>query len=310
MKTVSVVVPVFNEEENIVLIYDRLTKVFEKVPYILEMLFIDNCSTDRSRERIEELCSKDKRVKSIFNARNFGFTRSTFYGLLNATGDCAILIFADMQEPPEVIPEFLAAWEDGSKIVIGVKRKSTENPIMYFIRSLYYRFIEKISDIDHIKQFVGFGLYDRSFLEILKELDDPIPYLRGIVAELGYKISRVEYNQNARQKGKTKFNFFKLYDVAMLGITSYSKVLMRLSTIIGFVLAIICMIIAGVTFIIKLFNWEYFSVGVAALTIGVFFLGSIQLFFIGILGEYILNINERVMKRPLVVEEKRINFDK
>ena len=309
MKKVTVVVPTFNEEDNIERIYERLNNVFISLPYQLEVLYIDNCSTDKSREIIEGLCSKDKMVKAVFNARNFGFIRSTFYGLTQATGDCAILIFADMQEPPEIIPEFLKKWEEDHKIVIGIKNKSKENPFTYFVRSFYYGLIERISDIDHIKQFVGFGLYDKTFIEVLRSLDDSVPYLRGIVAELGFKMTEVHYDQDVRRHGKTKFSFLKMYDVAMLGITSYSKVLMRLATFIGFFLSIVSAGVAVVTMAVKLFNWNYFSIGTAAIVVGVFFLGSVQLFFIGLLGEYILNINTRVMKRPLVIEEKRINFD-
>lgn len=310
MKTVCIVVPTYNEEENIPLVYARVCDVFSNLNYAFEILFIDNYSTDMSRIKILHLCEKDKRVKSIFNAKNFGFTRSTFYGLSQATGDCAVLMFADLQDPPEVIPEFLNKWESGNKVVVGIKNKSRENKLMYFFRKCYYLLVEKISDVDHISQFVGFGLYDRSFLKVLASLDDPLPYLRGIVAEMAFQRTDVYYEQEKRQKGKSSFNFFNLYDTAMLGITSYSKVLMRLATIFGFLLALLSAIIAIVTLVIKLLNWNYFSMGTAAIVVGVFLIGSVQLFFIGLLGEYVLNINTRVMHRPLVIEEKRINFEK
>lgn len=311
MKTISIVVPTYNEQDNINLVYDRVVKVMSKnLPaYTCELIFIDNYSTDQTREFIRALCKKDDRVKAIFNARNFGFSRSTYYGLLQAKGDCAILMAADMQDPPEVIPQFVDQWEKGAKIVVGVKNKSRESPIMYLIRKFYYFLVDKISEIDHIAQYDGFGLYDRKFLDVLAKLDDPRPYLRGIVAELGFHLTRVNYTQDKRKRGKSSFSFIKLYDVAMEGITSYSKMLMRIATFIGCTLAIISLIIAIITFILKLLYWDTFPIGMAAASVGVFFLSAIQLFFIGILGEYVLSINTRVLKRPLVIEEDRINFD-
>lgn len=309
-KTVTVVVPTYNEQENIPLIYERVVNLFaDKLSlYNYELLFIDNCSTDSSREIIRALAEKNANVKAIFNAKNFGFSRSTFYGLTQATGDCAVLVFADMQDPPEVMLEFIEQWELGNKIVIGIKSKSNENPIMYLLRRMYYFFMKKISEVDHIMQFDGFGLYDRSFIEVLRSLDDPLPYLRGIVAELGFQRKEVQYVQGKREHGKTKFDFFKLYDVAMLGITSYSKVVMRFATLSGFGVAIFSLMIATVTFVIKLIRWDSFPIGNAAIAIGVFFFGAVQLFFVGLLGEYVLNINSRTMHHPLVIEESRINF--
>lgn len=304
-------IPTFNEEKNIEKVYERVKKVFQtSLPsYQMEILFIDNYSTDQTRELILKLANSDKRVKAIFNARNFGFTRSTFYGLTQATGDCAILLFADMQDPPEVIAQFVQEWESGYKIVIGVKKKSKENPLMFLVRKVYYSLIKKISEIDHIEQYDGFGLYDKSFIEVLRKLDDPLPYLRGMVAELGYKRKNIIYTQEKRKQGKSKFNFLKLYDLAMLGITSYSKILLRVSTLIGFAVAIASMIVAIFTFVYKIFHWDTYPVGNAAISIGVFFFGAVQLFFIGLLGEYVLGINTRVLHRPLVIEEERINFD-
>ena len=309
-KTITVVVPTYNEEENIPLIYGRISKIFqEQLPeYQYEILFIDNCSEDASRKRILELSKEDFRVKAIFNARNFGFTRSTFYGLSQAEGNCAILIFADMQDPPEVIPQFVAEWEKGYKLVTGIKHQSKEGPLMFLIRKIYYQLIKRISEIDHIEQFDGFGLYDRSFIEVLRTLDDPVPYLRGIIAELGYQRKDVLYTQEKRQHGKSSFNFFRLYDQAMLGITSYSKIVLRMATIIGCIIAAISLVIAGVTFVYKLLHWDSFPIGNAAISIGVFFFGAVQMFFIGLLGEYVLSINTRVLRRPLVIEDQRINF--
>lgn len=310
-KIITVVIPTYNEQENVYCIYQRIVDVFssELNEYELEIMFIDNYSTDSTREMIAELAEKDKRVRAIFNAKNFGFSRSTFYGLTQAMGDCAILIFADMQDPPELIPKFVHQWCNGYKIVIGIKNSSEENKIIYLLRKCYYSVLKKISEVDHIKQFDGFGLYDRSFIEVLKKLDDPLPYLRGIVAELGPRRADIPYRQEKRRFGKSHFNFFKLYDLAMLGITSYSKIVMRIATFLGFALAVISFLIATGTFIYKIFNWESFPVGNAAISIGVFFFGAVQLFFVGLLGEYILNINTRVLHRPLVIEERRINFD-
>lgn len=310
MKTISIVIPTYNEEENIPLIYKEIVRIFKEIlnNYQYEMLFIDNYSKDRSREILQTLCQQDRQVKAIFNAKNFGFNRSTFYGLMQGTGDCTVLIFADMQDPPAMIVEFVKYWEEGYKIVAGIKNRSRENPLMFLLRKIYYRLVKAISEIDHIEQFDGFGLYDKSFIGVLKQLHDPMPYLRGIVAELGFERKDVYYRQERRKYGKTNFNFFRLYDVAMLGITSYSKVVMRLATITGFAMAVICFLIGCYTFIVKLTNWETFQVGLAAVSVGIFFLGAVLLFFIGFLGEYILNINIRVMDRPLVIEERRINF--
>ena len=311
MKTISVVVPTFNEEENVLEVYHRIKGVFlKKLPqYKLKLQFIDNCSTDTTREKIGMLCNQDPDVQAIFNAKNFGYNRSLFYGLSQAQGDCAVLINADMQDPPEVIPKFVEEWEKGYKIVAGIKTKSKENPLIYFLRSCYYRIIKKISDIDHIEHFDGFGLYDRSFIEVLRGLDDSLPYLRGIVAELGFRRKDIEYQQVRREKGKTHFRFLGLYDLAMLGITSYSKVVMHCCTLFGAALSAVSALVAIVTVIMKLIAWDSFPMGVAAISAGVFFLGAVQLFFIGFVGEYVVNINTRVMHHPLVVEEARRNFE-
>lgn len=310
MKTVSIVIPTYNEEENVPRVIERVKSIFQSKlqNYNYEIMFIDNASMDNTREVIESFAKDDKHIKAIYNAKNFGFSRSTFYGLSQAEGDCAVLIFADMQDPPEIIVDFVEKWESGFKIVVGIKNKSKENVLMYKIRQLYYSFIKKIGDVEHIEQFTGFGLYDASFIDVLKQLDDPLPYLRGIVAELGYENTKVYYEQEKRLYGKSSFNFMRLYDTAMLGITSYSKALTRIATIMGFLASIISLVVAFITLIIKLFNWDSFSVGIAAISIGVYFFGSVILFFVGLIGEYIVNINIRTMHHPLVVEEKRINF--
>lgn len=310
MKTVSIVIPTFNEELNIPIIYERIKKLFEdelnKLKF--EIIFIDNYSLDASRSKIEEICITDKRVKAIFNVRNFGFTRSTFYGLTQATGDCAILLFADMQDPPELISKFVEEWSRGTKIIIGIKNKSRENKVLYFVRKLYYKFMKKIGDIEHIEQFTGFGLYDSEFIKVINKLNDPLPYLRGIVAELGFPYKKVYYEQKKRKYGKSSFNFMRLYDTAMLGITSYTKDIVRVATIVGFIISVLSIGVALITLILKITGLVSFDVGIAAISIGVYFFGALILFFIGIIGEYIINMNIRIMGHPLVVEERRINF--
>ena len=311
MKTISILVPTYNEQDNVELVYDRVTEVMTKqLPnYAYELVFIDNGSEDRTRELIRGLCAKDKRVKAIFNARNFGYSRSHFYGLTQMTGDAVMLVHADLQNPTELIPEFVKKWEQGAKVIIGIKNKSKENGFVYFVRGIYYKMMKAMSEVEQIEHFTDFELLDQSFIEVLRKIDDPVPYLRGIVSELGFKMERVYYTQNKREHGKSYANFFKMYDFAMLGITAYSKTLLRMATFVGGGLAGISILVAIITFIRKLLDWNSFSLGAAATTIGVFFLGAVQLFFIGILGEYVLSINSRVIKRPLVIEESRINFD-
>jgi glycosyltransferase involved in cell wall biosynthesis len=311
MKTITIVIPTYKEEANIIPAYDEVTKVMtEELPeFNYEIMFIDNDSPDNTRPLIAQLCKKDKHVKAIFNARNFGQMRSHFYGLRQAQGDCAILLHADLQNPPKVMVELVREWEKGAKVVIGIKDNSKESKFMFFARSCYYKTMAKISDVEQIRHFSDFELLDKDFLDVLRDLNDPLPYLRGIVSELGFKMARVHYSQNKRERGKTTANLKVLYDFGMLGITSYSKSILRLATISGFILSGISILIAIITLIMKLINWDAFPMGVAAIGVGVFVLGSVQLFFIGFLGEYILNINTRIMNRPLVIEEKRINFD-
>lgn len=310
MKTLSILIPTYNEEENIALVYSRVVSIMEtKLPRLqFEIVFIDNCSQDRSRELIRELCEKDKRVKAIFNARNFGYSRSHFYGLTQMTGDAVMLVHADLQNPPELIPEFVAKWEAGAKVVIGIKKKSTEKRLLWIARSIYYKLMKAMSEIEQIEHFTDFELLDKDFIAVLRKIDDPIPYLRGIVSELGFRMDKVYYDQSKRKRGKSYANFFVLYDFAMLGITSYSKTMLRAATFIGIGVSGVSFVIAVMTLIDKLLHWDSFQLGAAATAIGVFFLGGVQLFFIGILGEYVLNINSRSIKRPLVIEEERINF--
>jgi len=312
MSTVTVVIPTYNEEPNIKPAYERIKGLFENElkGYEFQLLFIDNDSKDRTRALIKELCEADTRVQAIFNNTNFGFSKSSFYGLSQAEGDCAVLMYADMQDPPEVIPEFVKKWEEGYKVVVGIKSKSKENPLMYMVRGIYYRLLDKLSDVEHIKQFDGFGLYDASFVEELRKLEDPLPYLRGIVAEIGPERAVVEYTQELRKQGKSSFNFMRYYDVAMLGITSSTKAVMRMATFLGMILSAACIIVALVTLVLKLIYWDYYTVGTAAVIVGIFFVGGIQTFFLGFLGEYIVNINQRTMRHPIVVEKERINMSR
>lgn len=304
-------IPCYNEEENVREIAAAVEKIITEnlSSYDYEILFIDNCSTDRTRDYLRLMCDTNPKIKAILNAKNFGQFNSPFYGMCQTTGDCTISMCCDFQDPVEVIPELVKEWENGSKIVCAIKKTSKENPVMRFMRSCYYKIIKKMSDVEQIEHFTGFGLYDKSFIEILNKLDDPTPFLRGIVAELGYKRKDVPYEQQKRRAGKTHNNWYSLYDAAMLSFTSYTKVGLRIATIGGFISSAISIVVAFVYLILKLCNWNEFSAGVAPIVIGIFLIGSLQLFFIGFLGEYVLNINKRIMKRPLVIEEERLNFN-
>ena len=311
MKKISVTIPTYGDEKCVPVMYERLTKVFaEQLPqYDYEIIFVDDYSPDRTREVIRKYCAKDKRVKAVFNARNFGFTRNVFATMQYGTGDATFLLFSDLQDPPELLPQMVAEWEKGKKVIIGQKTKSQESKFIYAMRSLYYWIIKTLSDSKQIEHFNGFGLYDRSFIDILRQLDDPAPYLKGIVAEFGIEMSIIPYEQAASLRGHSGENFFKNYDIAMLGITSYTKILMRLATFIGAGLGIFSVILAAFVLVSKLINWASYPYGSAAILIGVFAIGAVQLFFLGILGEYILSINTRIMRRPLVVVGEKINFE-
>ena len=310
MKKISVLIPCYNEEENVVPISEAVIKTLTKdLPeYDYELVFIDNDSQDRTRSLIRQLCNENPKIKAIFNARNFGQFNSPYYGMLQITGDCVIEMVADFQDPVELIPQYVHEWEKGYKIVIGIKTSSKENRLMYWLRGCYYKMMKKLSDVEQIEQFTGSGLYDRDFIEVLRNLDDPTPFLRGIVAELGFKIKQIPYEQPKRRAGETKNHFYQLYDAAMLSITSYTKAGLRLATICGSICSLISMVVAVVYLVMKLMYWDRFPAGMAPVLIGMCFLGSVQIFFIGLMGEYILSINARVMKRPLVIEEERLNF--
>lgn len=310
-KKISIMIPCYNEVENARPIYEAVRDEMEKeLPqYDFEILFIDNCSTDGTREILRGICAEDKRVKAILNVKNFGQFNSPYYGILQTSGDCTVTICADFQDPVEMIPKFVAAWEEGYQIVCGVKTSSKENSLMYFLRGCYYKAIKKMSSVEQIEQFTGFGLYDKSFVETLRNLKDPTPFIRGIVAELGGKRKEIPYEQPQRRAGKTHNNWYSLYDAAMLSFTSYTRVGLRIATFFGFAVAGVSFLIALLYFVYKLLHWGDFSAGTAPLLIGVFFMGGVQLLFIGLLGEYIMSMNARLMNRPLVVEEERLNFE-
>ena len=312
MKTISVLIPCYNEEENVEPIARAVTGILSKeLPqYDYELVFIDNDSQDNTRRILRRLCGENPRIKAIFNARNFGQFNSPYHGLLQVTGDCVIAMVADFQDPVELIPQYVKAWEEGYKIVIGIKTSSKENPVMYWLRSCYYKTIRKLSDVEQIEHFTGSGLYDRECIEVLRKLDDPTPFLRGIVAELGYKRKEIPYEQPTRRAGKTHNNFYRLYDAAMLSVTSYTKAGLRLATFVGAISCGLSLAVAFAYLVMKLIWWDRFPAGMVPMLLGMLFLGSVQIFFIGMVGEYVLSINQRLMKRPLVIEEERLNFTK
>ncbi len=311
MKKISIMIPCYNEEENVVPISEAVVReLTDSLPeYDYEILFIDNDSKDNTRPLLREICKKNPKIKAIFNVKNFGQFNSPYYGMLQTTGDCTICMCCDFQDPVEMIPKLVHEWENGYKIVCAIKTTSKENKIMRFLRTCYYKLIRKMSDVEQIEHFTGFGLYDKSFIEVLRNLKDPSPFLRGIVAELGYRRKDIPYEQAKRRAGKTHNNFYTLYDAAMLSFTSYTKIGLRLATFCGIGVGIVSFLVGMVYLILKLIMWDNFPMGMAPVLIGMCFLGSVQLFFIGLLGEYVLNINTRVMNRPLVIEEERLNFD-
>lgn len=311
MKTISVTIPCWSEEKSVRQMYERLTKIFREQlsRYDYEIIYVDDYSPDNTRNEIRKLCAEDKHVKAVFNARNFGFSRNVFASLLYGTGDATFMLFGDLQDPPELLPQMVAEWEKGKKVIIGQRTTGNENRLMYAMRKLYYKIMEKLADSKQIEHFNGFGLYDRSFIDVLRELDDPAPYLKGIVSELSIELSIIPYEQAASARGKSGSNFLKNYDLAMLGITSYTKILMRLATFVGAGLGVVSALFAIFVLISKLLNWNSYPYGTATIIIGVFFIGAVQLFFTGILGEYILSINTRSMRRPLVVVGEKINFE-
>lgn len=310
MKKISVLIPCFNESDNVIPISEAIIDEFANYlpSYDYEIVFIDNSSTDGTREKLEKLCGRNKKIKAIFNAKNFGQFNSPYYGMCQTTGDCTISMCCDFQDPVSLIHRFVAEWEKGYKIVSAIKTQSVENKVMRFLRTCYYKTIKKMSSVEQIEHFTGTGLYDKSFVDVLKSLDDPTPFLRGIVAELGALRKDIPYTQAKRRAGKTHNNWYTLYDAAMLSFTSYTKVGLRMASFLGFIIALLDILFAVLYFVAKMIWWDRFPMGTAPLLIGMFFLGGVQLIFLGLLGEYVMSINTRVMHRPLVIEEKRLNF--
>lgn len=309
VKTITVVSACLNEAENVETFVTRVRTVFEQLPhYTYEFIIIDNSSTDGTQDILRRLAAQDRRIKVILNARNFGHIRSPCHALQQARGDAVLLLASDLQDPPEMIPQFLAKWEEGYKAVVGVKNQSEETPVFFFVRRCYYRLVNGLADFGIIQNFTGFGLYDQAIIEYFRRLEDPYPYFRGVISEIGLPTIQIPFVQPRRRRGFTKNNFYTLYDMAMLGITNHSKVPLRLATFMGFLLSFFSLLAAVGYLIYKLLFWDRFSIGIAPLVIGLFLFSSVQLFFIGILGEYIGAIHTQVLKRPLVVEKERMNF--
>lgn len=310
-KHISVLTPCYNEEGNMAKMVETLNEVFQKLPqYTFEHVIIDNNSTDNTQEVLRAQAAKYKHVKVILNEANFGWIKSHFHGLVQCKGDAVIFMSSDFQDPPSLIPQFLEKWEEGFRLVIGIKKQSKENFLIFGLRKMFYRILAKVSDGQPtIQNFTGFGLYDQKFISVIRDLEDPYPYFRGLVSEFGFRRYEIPYEQPKRMVGKSNSNFFRLYDLAMLGFTSHSKMPLRLSAFIGFFSSIVSFLVALGYFIYKLIYWYDFNVGMAPMVIGVFFFSSVQLFFIGIIGEYIGAIHTHIRKRPLVIERERINFD-
>ncbi|MDD4962828.1 MAG: glycosyltransferase family 2 protein [Gallionella sp.] len=308
-KRISIVTPCYNEADNIDELCQRITAVMSALPYQYDHILIDNCSTDNTVAKIKEKAARDKRIKLIVNARNFGHIRSPFHAILQSDADACVLIAADLQDPPEMIVEFVRKWEQGYKTVLAVKPESEESSLMFYLRKSYYRFITRISEVPLVQNATGAGLFDRVVLDTLRRINDPYPYFRGLLCEIGFPIAVVPFKQPRRQRGITKNNFYTLYDIAMLGITNHSKVPLRLMAISGFILAILSLMVAFFFLVAKLLYWDAFQLGTAPILIGIFFFGAVQAFFIGLLGEYIGSIHTQVRNMPLVVEMERVNFE-
>jgi len=309
MKRITLVSGCYNEAENLGELVQRVFAVTAKFPeYAFDYIIIDNASRDRSPEMLRALAAQDRRIKVIFNTRNFGHVRSPYHGIMQAGGDAVIYLASDLQDPPELIETFIRKWEAGYKVVVAIKAESEESALFFFVRKAYYEFVTRLADIDLLKNYTGFGLYDRVVMDHLRAWEDPYPYHRGMIAELGYEVCKVPFKQPLRRRGFTKNNFYTLYDTAMLGLTSHTKVPLRLATMAGFACSLLFFVVGLMYLVYKLLFWKEFTLGHAPLVVGLFFFGSVQLFFIGILGEYIGSIHTKMTKRPLVVEKERLNF--
>jgi polyisoprenyl-phosphate glycosyltransferase len=311
MTTISIITPCFNEELNVREVYERVKSAVAKLGdgYEYEHIFIDNASTDSTVDVLKDIAAVDRNVKIIRNTRNFGHVRSPMHAVYQANGDIVIGIVADLQDPPEMIVDMVRKWEEGYRVVIGIKAGSGESGLMFQLRKLYYKLVNRLSGVETYENFTGFGLYDRKVMDIVRSCNDPYPYFRGMIADIGFPHYEIPYHQPARKRGLTKNNFYSLYDLAMLGITNFSKVPLRLATFCGFAGAIVSVLVSLAYFVYKLAFWSSFSLGVAPLVIGFFFFGSLQLLLVGIIGEYVGNIHTQIQKRPLVVEQERVNFE-
>jgi glycosyltransferase involved in cell wall biosynthesis len=308
--TITILTPCYNEEDNVRALYERVRAVFHGLPaYRYEHLFIDNASTDATVAILKELAAADRNVKIIVNTRNFGHVRSPYHALLQCRGDAVIGMAADLQDPPEMIPAFLEKWREGYKVVLGVKNASEESMLMSAIRRIGYRVIDRLSEVRQVRNSTGFGLYDKAFVTVLRTLPDPYPYFRGIVAELGFRYATVPYTQPQRVRGLTKNNLYTLYDLGVQGIVNHSRIPLRIATLIGFFSSVVSFLTALVYFVMKMLFWYNLPIGVAPVIIGLFCVASVQLFFLGVLGEYVGSIYTQVRNRPLVVEQERVNFD-
>jgi glycosyltransferase involved in cell wall biosynthesis len=306
----SIVTPCYNEEDNVDELYKRIKSAIANLTtYDFELIFIDNHSLDRTVDRLKQLAAYDPMVKIIVNTRNFGHIRSPYYGIMQSRGMATIYLASDLQDPPEIIPEFIRHWEEGFKLVMAIKPVSKGSSLIHSLRKAYYRFLDGISDVSILNDSTGFGLYDREVLDHLRKVDDPYPFLRGLICELGYEIKTIPFDQPRRSRGISKNNFYTLYDIAMLGIISHSKVPIRIAAFTGFALGGISVVVALVYLVLKLLFWNSFPLGLAPAVIGLFFLLGVQLLFIGILGEYIGSIHTYIQRRPVVVEKERVNFD-
>jgi glycosyltransferase involved in cell wall biosynthesis len=311
-KLISIVTPAFNEEGNIEELISRVRTVFESqlTEYDYEHIVIDNASVDQTAAIVKRLCAADKRIKLIVNSRNFGHIRSPVHAMKQAGGDAVFSLVSDLQDPPELIADFVRIWEKGEhQMVLGIKKTSAESPVFFFVRKMYYALVTRLSEVQLVKNFTGFGLYDRRVIDAIRSIDDAYPYWRGLICEVGFSKYLYPYDQPVRPRGITKNNFYTLYDIGMLGITTHSKLPLRICTIFGFTASLLSLLIAVMYLVVKILHWDEMSLGIAPLVIGMFFFGSIQLMVIGFLGEYVGNIHTQTLKRPLVVELERVNFE-
>ncbi len=309
MNLISILIPTYNEEENISELIEKIINNIDNNKFDYEIIVIDNHSEDNTAKIVKNLIKQNKKIRLIINNKNYGHLRSPFYGLMQTKGDASILINADFQDPPELIGKLLSMWKEGADVVLLKKEKSEENKLMFFIRSFFYSFLNRISDIKLPSNTTGSGIFDKKFIQNLKKINDPYPYFRGLIYEIGGNIKYLDFKQPIRKYGKTKNNLYTLYDLAMLGIIKHSKFPIRILTITGMFLTIVSVLTALFYFFMKLIFWEKFQMGIAPIVIGFFIFGAFQIFFLGIIGEYVLNINTQSRNLPLVIEKERVNFD-